>query len=55
MLLEVACSPGNVTICINAKGTDLIITVIDLAPTMVKLARLNVPGVDLRNMDCKDF
>jgi cyclopropane fatty-acyl-phospholipid synthase-like methyltransferase len=54
-VLEVGCGPGNVTRYLLQQRPDLRILAVDLAPTMLKLARINNPHASFRLMDCRDI
>jgi ubiquinone/menaquinone biosynthesis C-methylase UbiE len=52
-IFEIACGPGNITKYILTARPELKIKAIDLAPTMIELAKLNNPSADLEVMDCR--
>lgn len=52
-LLELGCGPGNVTVYLRDSRPDISIFATDLAPSMVALARKNVPGVRTGILDCR--
>jgi len=52
-VLELACGPGNVTRYLMEKRSDLQVLATDLAPSMLKLARTNVPDVQFDLLDCR--
>lgn len=52
-LLELACGPGNVTVYLKDRRPDISIFATDLAPSMVALARENVPGIRTGILDCR--
>lgn len=54
-VFEIACGPGNVTKYLLFKRPDFKIFGIDLAPNMVKLAKVNNPNADFEVMDCRDI
>jgi ubiquinone/menaquinone biosynthesis C-methylase UbiE len=54
-ILEVACGPGNVTKYLYSKRIDFKILVIDLAPSMIELAKINNPQADFKVMDCRNI
>lgn len=54
-LLEIACGPGNITKYLLNKRSDLKILGIDLAPGMIKLAKINNPTAEFRLMDCRQI
>jgi len=53
-ILEVACGPGNITKYLLNKRPDFQIEGIDLAPNMVKLARINNPKASFQVMDSRE-
>ncbi|RYZ54214.1 MAG: class I SAM-dependent methyltransferase [Sphingobacteriales bacterium] len=44
VVLDIGCGPGNVCAYLLATAPTLEVTGIDLAPEMIRLARINVPG-----------
>jgi len=54
-ILEVACGPGNVTKYLYSKRIDFKILGIDLAPSMIELAKINNPQADFQVMDCRNI
>lgn len=52
-ILEIACGPGNVTKYLNSKRPDFMILGIDLAPSMIELAKISNPRADFMIMDCR--
>lgn len=54
-LLELGCGPGNVTRALLRRKPRLRITATDAAPAMLKLARQHCPGVETRQLDCRDL
>lgn len=54
-LLEIACGPGNITKYLLNKRPDLKILGIDLAPGMIKLAKINNPSAEFRLKDCRQI
>ena len=54
-VLDIACGPGNITQYLLNKRTDLNILGIDLAPDMLRLARINNPTAEFQLMDCRDI
>jgi ubiquinone/menaquinone biosynthesis C-methylase UbiE len=54
-ILEVACGPGNVTKYLYSKRLDFKILGIDLAPSMIELAKINNPKADFKVMDCRNI
>jgi len=54
-ILEVACGPGNVTKYLYSKRLDFKIFGIDLAPSMIELAKINNPKADFKVMDCRNI
>ena len=52
-LFEIACGPGNVTRSLLKLREDLRIDAIDIAPSMLKLAKEINPKVDFKEMDCR--
>jgi SAM-dependent methyltransferase len=54
-ILEIGCGPGNITKYIVSARPDSKIVAIDVAPNMIKLAKLNNPTVDFKVMDCRNI
>lgn len=54
-LLEIGCGPGNVTRRIKKHIPHAQITAIDLADTMLSLAKNNVPDASFIKMDARDI
>ena len=54
-LLELACGPGNITKYLLTKRPDLKILGTDLAPNMIRLAKINNPDAEFQLMDCRDI
>lgn len=54
-ILEVACGPGNITKYLYSKRIDFKILAIDLAPSMIELAKINNPNGDFKVMDCRNI
>lgn len=54
-ILELGCGPGNVTRLLKSRFPGARITAIDLAPTMIEIARQQFPEVDFRVMDVRDI
>jgi SAM-dependent methyltransferase len=52
-LLEIGCGPGNITHYLLSKRPDFDILGIDIAPNMVKLAKLNNPKAHFAVMDSR--
>ncbi len=52
-VLELACGPGNITKYLLQVRSDLKILATDLAPNMIKLAKLNNPSIDVQLMDSR--
>ena len=52
-ILEIGCGPGNITKYIVSSRPDFKIQAIDVAPNMIKLARINNPTVEYKVMDCR--
>ena len=49
-ILEVAWGPGNVTKYLYSKRIDFKILGIDLAPSMIELAKINIPKADFSKL-----
>lgn len=54
-IFEIGCGPGNVTRYLLAKRPDYKIKAIDIAPSMLELAKHNNPTVDFEVMDCREI
>lgn len=54
-VLELACGPGNITKYLLNKRPDLKILGTDLAPNMIRLAKINVPAAEFQLMDCREI
>jgi cyclopropane fatty-acyl-phospholipid synthase-like methyltransferase len=54
-LLEIGCGPGNITHYLLSKRPDFDILGIDIAPNMVKLAKLNNPKAHFAVMDSRQI
>ena len=54
-VLELACGPGNITKYLLNKRPDLKILGTDLAPNMIRLAKINNPAAEFQLMDCRDI
>ena len=54
-ILEIGCGPGNITRFLLAKWPELKIKAIDVAPSMIELARKNNPKAEFEVMDCRDI
>lgn len=54
-VFEIGCGPGNITKYLLAKRPDFKITAIDMAPNMIKLARINNPSAAFKLMDCREI
>lgn len=54
-IFEIACGPGNITRYLWNKRPDFNIEAIDVAPSMIELAKQNVPAADFKVMDCRDI
>jgi len=52
-VLELACGPGNITQYLLKKRPDFQLLGTDLAPNMVKLAKLNNPTAEFQLLDAK--
>jgi len=53
-VLEAGCGPGNITSYLYSARPDLEIMAIDFAPSMIGLAKMNVPQAEFLVMDCRD-
>lgn len=54
-VLDVACGPGNISQYLLKQGPHFQILGIDLAPTMIELAKINNPGAEFRVLDCREI
>ncbi len=54
-VLEIACGPGNITQYLLKKRPNFNILGIDLAPNMLKLAKINNPTAHFQIMDARDI
>lgn len=54
-VLDVACGPGNVAAFLARERPDLHVLGIDLAPNMVRLAKMHVPSADFLVHDCRQL
>ncbi len=54
-IFEIGCGPGNITKYLLSKKPDYRITAIDLAPNMIKLAKVNNPTANCMVMDCRNI
>jgi 2-polyprenyl-3-methyl-5-hydroxy-6-metoxy-1,4-benzoquinol methylase len=54
-IFEIGCGPGNITRYLLSKRPDFIIEAIDMAPNMVRLARVNNPTAHFKIMDCREI
>lgn len=54
-ILEIGCGPGNITKHIVSLRPDFKLVAIDVAPNMIKLAKINNPTVDCKVMDCRNM
>ena len=54
-ILEIGCGPGNITRYLLAKRPDFRIQAIDIAPNMIKLAKINNPKASFKVMDCREI
>jgi len=52
-IFEIGCGPGNITKYLLAKRPDFSIDGIDVAPSMIDLARTNNPTATFKVMDCR--
>lgn len=52
-VLELGCGPGNITRYLLRKRPDFTVIATDLAPNMIKLAKINNPAADCRLLDCR--
>lgn len=54
-VLEIGCGPGNITRYILNKRPDITLEAIDIAPSMIELAKINNPAAHFQVMDCRDI
>jgi SAM-dependent methyltransferase len=54
-IFEIGCGPGNITRYLLSKRPDFQVEAIDVAPSMINLARQNVPDARFSVMDCRDI
>ena len=54
-LLEIGCGPGNITNYLLSVRPDFDIFGIDIAPSMIELAKKNNPAASFATMDCRDI
>ncbi len=54
-VLEIGCGPGNITKYILDKRPDFELLAIDVAPSMIDLARANNPNAEFKVMDCREI
>ena len=54
-ILEIGCGPGNITKYLLDKRADFKITVIDIAPNMIELAKKNNPTADFKVLDSRNI
>ena len=54
-IFEIGCGPGNITRYLLTKRPDFKIEAIDVAPTMVELAKKNNPTASYTIMDCREI
>lgn len=54
-IFEIGCGPGNITKYLLAKRPDFRIEAIDVAPSMLELAKTNNPGATFWQMDCREI
>lgn len=54
-ILEIGCGPGNITRYLLRKRPDFQILGIDMAPNMLRLARVHNPTAVFEVMDCRDI
>jgi trans-aconitate methyltransferase len=52
-ILEIGCGPGNITRYLLSARPDFDITGIDIAPTMIELAKKNTPAASFEIMDIR--
>jgi 2-polyprenyl-3-methyl-5-hydroxy-6-metoxy-1,4-benzoquinol methylase len=54
-VLDIACGPGNIARYLLGKFPDMNLLGIDLAPSMIKLARVNNPNANFQVMDSRNI
>jgi cyclopropane fatty-acyl-phospholipid synthase-like methyltransferase len=54
-VLDIGCGPGNISRYLLAKRPDLVLTGIDVAPEMIRLASLNNPSGKFKVMDAREL
>jgi len=54
-VLDIACGPGNMMKYLSSRQPELQLTGIDLAPSMVRLAKLQVPDASFFVLDCRQI
>ena len=54
-ILEIGCGPGSITRYLLRKDPGYKITGIDVADSMIKLARINNPSASFMQMDCREL
>ena len=54
-ILEIGCGPGNITKYLLSKRQDFDIFGIDIAPNMIRLARINNPNASFAIMDIREI
>ncbi len=54
-VLEIGCGPGNISKYLLSKRNDLKITGIDIAPAMIKLAKVNNPAAEFFELDIRSL
>lgn len=54
-ILEIGCGPGMITRYLHQKRSDISIHGIDVAPTMIELAKANNPSATFEVMDCREI
>jgi ubiquinone/menaquinone biosynthesis C-methylase UbiE len=52
-VLELACGPGNISRSLLAQRPQMRLTGLDLAPEMIRLAKINNPQAEFFVMDCR--
>ena len=54
-ILEVGCGPGNISKYLISKNKDYHIHATDAAPSMIELAKLNIPEASFEVFDCRNI
>ena len=54
-ILELACGPGNITSYILSIRPEAAILATDLSEEMLKLAKINNPGIETLSLDCRNI